>query len=80
MYTELLPFQVRVRAHRGNNVHAECCTWTGCDQMALWSVLGWHVADFPLFSPIRETRLPHLESTIWALARPHDVLVQSLAT
>ena len=43
-------------------------------------MLGSHVADFPFFSLIRETSRPRLESTILALARPRDVLVQSSAT
>ena len=50
------------------------------DQTALWSVLSSHVADFPFFSLIRETGRSPLESTILALARPREVLVQSSAT
>ena len=41
---------------------------------------GSHVADFPFFSLIRETSRPRLESTLLALARPREVLVQSSAT
>ena len=59
---------------------AESCPQAGRDQTALWSVLGSHVADFPFFSQIRETSRPRLESTILALARPREALVQSSAT
>ena len=51
-----------VRAQRGDDVRAEfSCIWVGRDQAALWSVLGSHIADFPLFSPDRETSRPRLE-------------------
>jgi hypothetical protein len=50
-----------VRAQRGDDVRAEfSCLWVGRDQAALWSVLGSHIADFPLFSPDRETSRPRL--------------------
>jgi hypothetical protein len=61
-------------------VRAERCPRAGRDQTTLWSVLGSHVADFPFFSLIRETSRPRLESTLLALARPREVLVQSSAT
>ena len=61
-------------------MRAERCPRAGRDQTTLWSVLGSHVADFPFFSLIRETGRPRLESTLLALARPRDVLVQSSAT
>ena len=61
-------------------MRAERCPQAGRDRTALWSVLGSHVADFLFFSLIRETSRPRLESTILALARPRDVLVQSSAT
>ncbi len=61
-------------------MHAERCLWVGRDQALLGSVLDSHVADFPFFSLIRETSRPRLASTILALARPRDVLVQSSAT
>ena len=61
-------------------MHAERCPRVGREQALLRSVLGSHVADFPFFSPIRETSRPRLASTILALARPRDVLVQSSAT
>ena len=61
-------------------MHAERCLRVGRDQALLESVLGSHVADFPFFSLIRETSRPRLESTILALARPREVLVQSSAT
>ena len=61
-------------------MRAERCPQAGRNQTALWSGLGSHVADFSFFSLIRETGRPRLESTILALARPRDVLVQSSAT
>ena len=79
-YTYLAPFRRCVRASQGNDVRAERCPHVGRDRTALWSMLGSHVADFPFFSLIRETSRPRLESTILALARPRDVLVQSSAT
>jgi hypothetical protein len=78
-YTYLAPFQGRVRARRGNDVRAERCPRVRRDQTALWSVLGLHIANFPMFSPIRETTHPP-KNTVFALARPRDVLVQSSAT
>ena len=80
MYTYPAHFQCRVRARRGDDVRAERCLWVGRNQALLGSVLDSHVADFPFFSLIRETSRPRLESTILALARPRDVLVQSSAT
>ena len=80
MYTYLAHFQCRVRARRGDDVHAERCLRAGHDLMVLRSVLGSHVTDFPFFSLIRETGRSRLESTILALARPREVLVQSSAT
>ena len=61
-------------------MRAERCPQVGRDRTALRSVLGSHVADFPFFSLIRETSRPRLESTLLALARPREVLVQSSAT
>ena len=52
----------------------------GRGQGLLRSVIGSHVTDFPFFSLIRETGRSRLESTILALARPREVLVQSSAT
>ena len=80
MYTQPAHFHCRVRALRGDDVHAERCLRAGRDETVLRSVLGSHVADFPFFSQIRETSRPRLESTILALARPREVLVQSSAT
>ena len=80
MYSYLAHFQCRVRARRGDDVHAGRCLRVGRDQALLESVLGSHVADFPFFSLIRETSRPRLESTLLALARPREVLVQSSAT
>ena len=79
-YTYLAPFQGRVRARRGNDVRAERCPRVRRDQTALWSVLCLHIANFPMFSPIRETTHPRLRTRFFALARPRDVLVQSSAT
>ena len=79
-YTDPAHFQCRVRARRGNDVHAERCPRVRRDQAPLRSVPGSHVADFSFFSLIRETGRPRLESTVLALARPRDVLVQSSAT
>ena len=50
MYSYLAHFQCRVRARRGDDVHAERCLRVGRDQALLESVLGSHVADFPFFS------------------------------
>ena len=77
MYTYPAHFQCRVRARRGDDVHAERCLWGGRDQAPLRSVLGSHVVDFSFFSLIRETGRPRLESTIRAIARQRGVLVQS---
>ena len=79
-YTYLAPFRRCVRASQGNDVRAERCPQVGRDRTALWSMLGSHVADFPFFSLIRETGRSRLESTLLALARPREVLVQSSAT
>ena len=37
-----------VRARRGDDVRAERCLRVGREQAALWSVLGSHIAHFPL--------------------------------
>ena len=39
-------------------VRAERCLRVGRDQAALQSVLGSHIADFPLFLPDRENSRP----------------------
>ena len=49
MYTQPAHFQCRVRARRGDDVHAERCPRVGRDQALLRSVLGSHVVDFPFF-------------------------------
>ena len=36
------------------------CLWVGYDQTALRSVVGFHIADIPLFLPDRETSRPRL--------------------
>ena len=46
--TYLAFFQRAVRARRGDDARAERCLRVGCDKMTLRSVLGFHVADFPL--------------------------------
>ena len=61
-------------------MHAERFLLGGRDQALLRSVLGSHVVDFSFFEPNRETGRSRLESTILALARPREVLVQSSAT
>ena len=80
MYSQPAHFQCRARGPRGNDVHAERRPQAGRDQALLRAVLGSHVADFPFFALIRETSRPRLESTILAIARPREVLVQSSAT
>ena len=47
----------------------------GVTKAALWSVIGFHIADFPLCS--RETSGPRVQSVLLALARQRGVLVQS---
>jgi hypothetical protein len=66
----------------GDDVLSERSPWVEHNQAALWSVIGCHMADFPLFLPDRETSRPHtpVESTILALARRRDALVQSSGT
>ena len=49
MYSYPAHFQCRVRARRGDDVHAEGCLWGGGDQAPLWSMLGSHVVDFSFF-------------------------------
>ena len=53
LYVHLLglSFQRAVRARRGDDARAERCLRVGCDKTALRSVLGFHVADFPLVLP-----------------------------
>ena len=49
MYSQPAHFECRVRALRGNDVHAERCLRVGRDQAPLRSVLGSHVVDFSFF-------------------------------
>ena len=52
----LTPPPTRAVAQRGDDVRALVVyLWAGCDQTALWSMLGFHIAGFPLFSPDRDT-------------------------
>ena len=48
-YTYLPSDSRAIRARRGDDVRAECCLRVGCYETALRSLLGFHVADFPLF-------------------------------
>jgi hypothetical protein len=68
-YTYIARFERATRARRGHDVHAGCCPRDRRYQTVLRSVLGFHVVEFPLFSPNRETSRPHLESIVWVLAR-----------
>ena len=74
-YTYLASFQRAERARRGDDARAERCLRVWCDKTALWSVLGFHVVDFPLVLPDRETSRPRPESTIWVITRQRWVLV-----
>ena len=47
-YTYLASLQRAVRARRGDDARAERCLRVGCDKTTLQSVIGFHVADFPL--------------------------------
>ena len=49
MYTYPAHFQCRVRARRGDDVHAGRCLRAKRDQAPLWSILGSHVVDFSFF-------------------------------
>ena len=71
-YTYLASFQRAVRARRGDHVKAERCLRAGCEKTALRSVLGFHVVDFPLVLPDRETSRPRPESTIWVITPPYN--------
>ena len=74
-YTYLASFQRAVRARRGDHVEAERCLQAGCDKTVLRSVLGFHVVDFPLVLPDRETSRPRPESKIWVITRRRGLLV-----
>ena len=74
-YTYLASLQRAVRARRGDDARAERCLRVGCDKTALRSVLGFHVVDFPLVLPHRETSRPRPESTIWVITRQRWLLV-----
>ena len=54
-----------VRAQRGDDVRVVRCLWVGYDQAALGSVVGFHIADIPLFLPDRETSRKRLETQLW---------------
>ena len=47
-------FHGRSRSRRGDDVRAERGLRVGRDQTTIRSVLGVHVVDFPLLSPVRE--------------------------